>query len=285
MMTTKPGAVAAALCALALCSTSIVGAQNAAAMPAQPGALVWFDLVTEDAGAVLDFYRELFGWDLVEHRENSWVALHRGLPIAGISQIRRDDPQVREALWLTGIAVADVDEAVRRARKRSATVHVEPTDVAGYGRYAVIGDPEQAPVMLLRPSRQLGGSQGPGAFVWAELWARDLKAETSFYREVIGYRRTEVEVNGGPYVAFESAGAPRAGLVAIPDDLTEVSTAWAPYVEVADLAAVVREVQALGGSVLVEPGAFRSRGSVALVADPAGAALFIYQPAQREVQP
>ena len=177
-----------------------------------------------------------------------------------------------------------MDAATDHARKHGGTVHVEPRDVAGYGRYAVIADPEQAPVMVLRPSRQLGGSQGFGSWIWTELWARDLKAAASFYHKVVGYERTATEVGGAPYLTFSSGETARAGLVRIPDEKDTVESAWAPYLRVADLQATVDGVRRLGGSVLVEPGAFRSRGSVALVADPTGAAFFIYQAADQEVE-
>ncbi len=285
MLKRKTAVIALMVTALIAGSAATVIAQGSApGKPTEPGTVVWYDLITEDADAVLDFYRELFGWQLVEHRPNTYVVLDNGVPIAGISQIERKNPTVSEALWLTGIAVADVDAAVNRARSRGATVHVEPKDVAGYGRYAVIADPEDAPLMLLRPSRKLGGARGPGAWIWTELWGRDLKAEAAFYREVVGYDRAQVEVNGAPYEALTSGGRPRAGLVEIPKEMDAVKTAWAPYLQVADLQATLAATSQRGGKVLVAPDALRSRGSVALIADPSGAAFFIYQAADQEVQ-
>lgn len=280
-----PKAVAVMLAFAALITGSALTAiaqTSAPVKPAEPGTVLWYDLITEDAGAVLDFYRQLFGWELVEHKPHHYVVVRNGRPIAGISQIERDNPAVDEAFWLAGIAVADVDAAVTRAQSRGATVHVEPKDVEGYGRYAVIADPEEAPVMLLRPTRELGGARGPGAWVWTELWARDLDAEADFYRDVVGYERAQVEVNGSPYEAFGVGGTPRAGLVEIPVDT--VKTAWAPYLQVDDLNGTLIRVEQLGGKVLVSPEALRSRGSVALIADPIGAAFFIYQAADQEVQ-
>lgn len=283
MNATKMVATVLTLVALVAVSPATVHGQGSApTKPVEPGTVLWFDLVTEDASAVLDFYQALFGWQMVEHRPNTYVVLRNGVPIAGISQIERDDPRVSEALWLTGIAVADVDAAVDRARSRGATVHVEPKDVAGYGRYAVIVDPENAPLMLLRPSRELGGARGPGAWIWAELWSRNLKAEASFYREVVGYERARLDVNGAPYEAFTAGGTPRAGLVEIPEDMTTVAAAWAPYLQVTDLQATLEEVAQRGGKVLVAPDALRGQGSTALVADPVGAAFFIHQPAIQE---
>lgn len=245
------------------------------ARPAVPGTVVWWDLLTEDPGAVLDFYRQLFGWDIAEHTDRHWVVSHNGCPIAGISRIRSDHPDAKEAFWLVGITVRDVDAAVDRARELGATVHVEPQDSAGYARFAVISDPERVPVMLLDPFRELGGTRGPGGWVWAELWARDPEVEARFYGQVVGYQHDRIEVAGGAYEVLASGGQQRAGLLKVPSEAIE--PAWAPYLEVEDLQATLTRAVELGGVVLVEPRQLHSVGSVALIADPARAAFFVYQ--------
>jgi len=271
--------------ALALTFSAVAGvaaAQPGSAPPVPTGAVVWWDLLTESPATVLDFYRQLFGWDVAEHTDRHWVISHHGQPIAGISRIREDNPEVEQSFWLAGIAVGDVDAAASEARRLGAKVHVEPTDSAGYGRYAVITDPEGVPVMLLQPFRSLGGSTGPGSWVWAELWARQPDDEARFYGRVVGYQRDRIDMAGSSYEVLATGGERRAGLVRTPT--AQIEPAWAPYVEVARLEATLARVAELGGSVLVEPRLLRSSGSVALVADPAGAALFLYErPSSEEV--
>ena len=46
-----------------------------------PGAVVWYDLLTEDAEAVLDFYRGIFGWDIQPWEPGAWVVLHQGVGV------------------------------------------------------------------------------------------------------------------------------------------------------------------------------------------------------------
>jgi len=249
--------------------------QSTPPVPAAPGEVVWWDLLTDDPATVLDFYHQLFGWDIAEHTDRHWVVSHHGRPIAGISRIRNDHPDVKQAFWLAGISVRDVDAAVDRARELGATVHVGPQDSAGYARFAVISDPERVPVMLLDPFRELGGPPGPGGWVWAELWARDPDAEARFYSQVVGYERDRIDVNGGAYGVLASGGQPRAGLLEVPSE--SIQPAWAPYLEVQDLDATLTRAVELGGAVLVEPQQLHSVGSVALIADPARAAFFVYQ--------
>ncbi|NIW24978.1 MAG: VOC family protein, partial [Gammaproteobacteria bacterium] len=54
------------------------------------------------------------------------------------------------------------------------------TRLEGYARYAVIEDPQGAQLLLLSPERALGGSEGPGSFVWTELWTDDSESATDF---------------------------------------------------------------------------------------------------------
>lgn len=260
----------------------VAAAQPGPATPSPTGAVVWWDLLTESPASVLDFYRGVFDWEISEHTSRHWVISRGGQPIAGISRVREDNPDVEQAFWLAGIAVGDVDAATDEARLLGAKVHVEPTDSAGYGRYSVIADPEGVPVMLLQPFRRLGGSTGPGSWAWAELWARQPDAEARFYGRVVGYQRERIDMAGSSYEVLTTGGERRAGLVRTPTD--QIEPAWAPYVEVARLEATLARVAELGGSVLVEPRLLRSSGSVALVADPAGAALFVYErPSRAEV--
>ena len=145
----------------------------------------------------------------------------------------------------------------------------------GYGSYAEIEDPQGAPVTLAVTERSLGGTEGPGAWVWAELWTTDVAAASSFYGEVVGFERSAVDRPKGAYPIFVAAGEPRAGLVAIED--REIEPGWAPYLGVTDLAATIKRCRELGGRVLLEPAADLAQGRVALLADPTGGAFFVYR--------
>ncbi len=238
------------------------------------GEVRWFDLLTEDAAAANAFYSGLFGWQIERSPSGAWTATRDGRPIAGISQIDDTMPEV-ESTWLAVIVVEDLRASVRAARRLGATVGKGVTRVKGYGSYAVIEDPQTAPVMLAVTERPLGGTEGPGAWVWAELWTDDLEASSAFYGEVVGYRRSEVERPGGDYPVFLWGEEPRAGLVAIGDQ--GIEPGWAPYLGVADLAAAVERTTELGGEVLLAPDAGLAGGRVALLEDPTGGAFFVYQ--------
>jgi predicted enzyme related to lactoylglutathione lyase len=243
-----------------------------------PGAFLGSDLLTENAVTAAAFYGELFGWDVEKVREDSYAIHHQGRLIASISRVDSADPGVNESFWLVGIAVADLDKAVNAATRLGAEVREPVTIVEGYGRFAVIADPQGAPVMLIEQgSIPIGGTTGPGSWVWAELWTRDVDAAADFYAKVIGYRQTEVERRDEKYHVFKFGEEIRAGLVKIPTELENVEPGWAAYVGVENLANTLARVRELGGRVIFASEDNPVRGAVALIAGPAGAVLFVHE--------
>lgn len=267
-------------CAIALTAFSAVllgclmpGRSDAA------GEVEWFSLLTEDAAAAMAFYTELFGWQIESSPTGAYVALRDGMPIAGISQIEDRLPGVSESMWLAAISVADLPASVRSARELGATIREDITNVPGWGRYALIQDPQGAPALLVRPARRLGDTGGYGGWAWAELWSHDSGAAGAFYAGVIGYEPGEVRIGEQDYAVLRHGDAPRAGLMRL--EREEIAARWMPYIGVSDLRGTLVRVWAAGGEVLLEPAEVASEvggaGRVALIADPGGAFVFLYQ--------
>ena len=61
-----------------------------------------------------------------------------------------------------------------------------------------------------------------------------------------------------------------------PEEFEDVKPGWAPYVAVADLSATTTKVKDFGGTVVFRT-EHPAEGAVALILDPTGAALFLYQ--------
>jgi len=260
--------------AMALCSLALLPLRAHAA-----GEIYWFSLLTEDVGAASQFYSELFGWDIVQSPTGGLMALRDGQPFAGINRIEDRIPGTSESLWLAAITVADPKKSVATAKKLGATIRQDVKDLPGWGTYSVLQDPQGAPLMLVKPARRLGGTTGYSGWRWAELWTPDTKAAADFYRQVVGYELEPVAVGNETYDVFRSTGKRQAGLVAL--DRPEIAPRWAPYVGVTDLRGILVRVWQAGGMVLREPAEidFAAAGAnrVALIADPTGAALFLYQ--------
>lgn len=262
-----------ALLSVCACAALWTGRAEAA------GEIYWFSLLSEDVEAAAQFYSEMFGWEIVPSPTGGLMALRNGQPFAGLNSIEDRIPGASESLWLAAIAVTDPAKSVATARRLGATIHQDVTELAGWGSYALIQDPQGAPLLIVDPARSLGGTQGYSGWRWAELWTHDTAAAVDFYSEVIGYDLEVVPVGDEKYPVLRSSGKRNAGLVAL--DSVEIAPRWAPYVGVTDLRGILVRVWEAGGRVLREPAEvdFAAAGAnrVALIADPSGAALFLYQ--------
>lgn len=243
------------------------------------GEIYWFSLLSENVYGAMTFYTNLFGWEIVSGPNDGFVALRNGQPFAALNQIEDRIPESPESLWLAAITVDDVARSVTTARMLGATIHEDVTELPGWGIYALIQDPQGAPLLLVDPSRPLGDREGFSGWRWAELWTHDPAAAADFYTQVIGYDLEAVPIGEQTYEVFSSSGQRNAGLVRL--DRPEIAARWAPYVGVTDLRGILVRVWEEGGMVLREPSevsnAAAGAGRVALIADPSGAALFLYQ--------
>lgn len=269
--------VAIVLTTLIATLTAVVPAGAQQGAPA-PGTFLGADLITEDAEKASRFYADLFNWDVEKVEDGGYRVNHKGRLIASISQIDDSDDEVDKSFWLVALAVSDLKQSLSSAGENDARVYEETKKVKGLGRFAVIGDAEKAPVMFIQSGKTpIGGTTGPGSWVWAELWTDDIQKATTFYADVVGVGHDTTDRNGKAYHLFTSQGKPRAGIVRIPDELEAVEPGWAPYVDVENLAKTKDRVRELGGRVIFATDDNPVRGAVALIIDPTGAALFIHQ--------
>lgn len=248
---------------------------TAPALGAEHGQPLWFDLVTENPKAATSFYSDLFGWEIGPNRGEVQTISHRGRDIAALHHISDELKGQSESQWLVGIAVDDLEEAVASAQSAGGMILRQIVEVPESGRYAVIRDPQGAPLMLGTPNRKIGGLREDGYFVWVELWTDDVDAAAKFYNTVIGYQRKTVEGLDGAYSVLQSGGQSRAGLVKTPNE--DVRPVWAPYIGVSDLAATLSQTAELGGRVVLAPRDDFGGGRVALIEDTTHAMVFVVQ--------
>ena len=112
---------------------------------------------------------------------------------------------------------------------------------------------------------------------WADIMTSDIATTRAFYGELLGWESDEPNEEFGGYVNFTKAGDRISGAMtnesggAVPD-------VWAIYLAVDDAKATCEAVVKAGGTVMVEPLAVGTLGSMAVVVDPAGAVIGMWQP-------
>jgi predicted enzyme related to lactoylglutathione lyase len=269
-----------AVMVLAVVVATLSIALPATAQQAAPasGSFLGAVLISDDAEAASEFYAAIFGWDMEQAKDGGFAVRHKGRMIAGISPLDKSDGEVEESFWLVGITVEDIDASLRSAKKGNAKIYEDAHRVSEYGRFAVIADRQKAPVLLIEPGvKPLGRGKDHGSWVWAELWTNDVEDAVVFYADVVGVDHETTDRSGEDYHLFSSQNKPRTGIIEIPPELEMVEPGWAPYVAVSDLGATLGKVKELGGRVVFGEIEHPADASVALILDPSGAALFLYQ--------
>ena len=169
------------------------------------GRFVWYDLMTTDPGRARCFYSELLGW--IPHQRDfeggqSYTMFQCGESILG-GMVSMDVTQGVPPHWIAYVTVDDVDAAAGQVPELGGKVVQEPTDLPGTGRFAVIQDPDGAPLSLFRARGEelvAPSSSSMGAFCWNELHSENPQRSLAFYEKlgfaVCGYHRRLVDWDG-----------------------------------------------------------------------------------------
>jgi hypothetical protein len=137
-------------------------------------------------------------------------------------------------------------------------------------------DPDDLPLAFEATYRRQADPR-IGTFAWHDLTVEDAPVLRDFYAAVVGWRPEPVSM--GDYDDFNlvaANGQPVAGVCHARGENAEVPPAWMNYVLVADLDTSLRRATELGGRVVV-PTRDTGRDRYAVVADPAGAVLALFQ--------
>lgn len=118
-----------------------------------------------------------------------------------------------------------------------------------------------------------------GLFGWVDLMAIDVAAAKSYYEGLFGWTTEDVPTPMGPaYTMCSLDGRLVAGIGPVPPGAPGEHSLWNSYVLVDDADAVCGLVGPAGGSVLMPPMDVMTQGRMAMVADPTGAVVGLWQP-------
>ena len=246
-----------------------------------PGVPCWVDTSQSDPEAAVEFYGDLFGWEL----ENAlppdspgkyFIARIRGGDVAAVGSIPEGAPTM--ALWNTYVWVESADDAAAKVRDAGGSVVTEPFDVMDSGRMAVFADPEGA-VFCVWQAKEHKGAQivnEHGSLNFNVLNTRDAAAAKPFYKAVFGWE--VLELPGGaemwalpgygdhletihPDVRKQvaEAGGPEgfidvvASINPVPGDQPDTPAHWGVTFAVDDADVIADKAAELGGNVVAPP--------------------------------
>ena len=110
---------------------------------------------------------------------------------------------------------------------------------------------------------------------WVDLATNDLDGSLTFYKGLFGWNT----FNDGetPYTIFQVGEAAVAGVMEITSEMAGMPPVWSTYVTVEDAGATAAAATAAGGSVFQEPFDIPDGGRIAVIADPSGAAICLFE--------
>jgi predicted enzyme related to lactoylglutathione lyase len=124
----------------------------------------------------------------------------------------------------------------------------------------------------------------PGTFCWADLATTDVEGAAAFYSALLGWEGDEMPAGDGmTYTMMRVGRRYVCGLSAMPESQRALGAppAWLSYVSVEDADATAERAGALGATVMMPPLDVVDAGRMALVQDPQGAVLGLWQPRAR----
>lgn len=116
-----------------------------------------------------------------------------------------------------------------------------------------------------------------GAPCWADLWTSDVEASRRFYAELFGWTPQAPDPQHGGYFMWTLGEDPIAGGMG---DMPEMpaQNVWKIYLATDDAAKTVDVAGSIGATVVVPPMPVADLGIQAVLVDPTGATLGIWQP-------
>ncbi len=236
-----------------------------------PGKFIWVDLLTPNVSSAMAFYGGLFGWTF-EQQDRNTLVLNRGVPIASLIQHPNADAGVTEALWVTAMAVEDLNSSLDYVRSAGGRVLNGPVYWKKRGYAALIRDPKGADLLLLRADKGDAPDVDPemGDWVWNELWTDEADKSIAFYEPLGNYKTLE---SSEGYRILSNEQRWRAGVRSV--DADQYRSRWVPAVRVVNPEGLLDKVEELGGLVLLRPDEPPSNGDMALIVGPDGALLML----------
>ncbi len=119
----------------------------------------------------------------------------------------------------------------------------------------------------------------PGTPCWVDLLSSDPDRAAAFYGQVLGWDAEDAGEQFGHYVRFSSDGHGVAGMMRNSPEMGSPDV-WTTYISTDDIDATVAKATEAGATVMAPAMEVGDLGSMAVIVDPVGAVLGLWQPAK-----
>ncbi|MAK81631.1 VOC family protein [Phenylobacterium sp.] len=222
------------------------------------GDFIWYELLTTDAAAAQAFYGRVLPWTFAGSGQADMDYRIISAPEHDVAGLMEITPEMAEhgarPVWLSYLAVDDVDAAVDAITQKGGAVQMAAMDVPMVGRMAMVADPQGAPFYVMKPaSSEISlafASDRPrvGHAAWNELHTPDPAGAWAFYGEMFGWVQ-DGDMDMGPLGRYEFIR--HGGLIGAV--MPAEAPAWTAYFRVPDIDVAKAAVEAGGGQVVQGP--------------------------------
>src|SRR4051812_13958618 len=122
---------------------------------------IWYELMTTDQAAAIDFYTKVVGWTAAPHPGSDaggapyMILSAGGRGVGGVFQLTEEmTSQGATPLWAGYVGVDDADDTAKRIEAGGGSILKGPEDIPGVGRFALAADPGGALFYILAPRPQ-----------------------------------------------------------------------------------------------------------------------------------
>ena len=239
------------------------------------GKFSWYELMTGDTEAAGKFYAHVVGWTTQQMPGSTPYTTFNvdGVGIAGMLELKQ------HTAWIGYIHVDDVDAHIDKIVEAGGKLWRPATDVPGMLRFAVLSDPQGAPIAIYTPNPAMAAPArpqppAPGTIGWNELYTTDLDAGFEFYTKLFGWTKLMDMDMGqmGTYRIFDEGDHKQMGDGGMMLKGPHIpSTCWGFYFCVDSIGGAIERVKAGGGNVLQGPKQVPGGGWIVNGLDPMGA--------------
>ena len=243
----------------------------------QHGDFIWYELMTRDPGAAKRFYDPVAGWTIEPQASGPMdyrmIDTGDGLVGGTMTLTREMTEHGAKPTWLGYIGVNEVDATIAAIEAKGGKVLMPAHDLDGVGRFAMVADPQGAPVYVMRGSvDQVSASFAPdkvGHAAWNELQTNDLEAAKAFYPAIFGWTLGDTMPMGemGDYQFVEHGGRMIGAMMKAPPG---APPGWGFAFHSADVDAAVERIRSLGGKVNQGPMEVPGDQRAVMASDPEG---------------
>lgn len=253
---------------------------------------IWYELVTNDIGQAVNFYKTAVGWSIRDAGMDGMTYMlfgKDGKDVGGMMTWAGAGSAARPPEWMGHIHTAKLDEELKAVASDGGTILKSAQAIPGVGRFAVVLDPQKAMYMLFEPGKQAPpprlGQMAAGSVGWHELLTDDPAKAFDYYSRHYGWQKDCAHDMGamGVYQTFRTdtplytGGMMSRSCPGMPEG---IPPHWRFYFTVEDIEAAGKRVTGARGKIVTPPMDVPGGSRILQATDDQGGHFFLIQTPQ-----